>query len=263
VAGFIDTAGETAAASAERRGDIERGLQKLPRTLTELRLTMHDLGGFSRAATPVFANLGQAAPSLAAAQRQLAPFAAATNISLRSLGTAAEATGPKLVAADPTIVKLRDLAKSGSRPLTNLGRLLKSVRKTKGFERFMSFIYNNVGWANGFDNRGHFLRENFLATNCISYATTTALECLANFKHATAKSSAARTPKLGALGRLLGVRGHRNGGVRPSRRGAVSSQSRTGAVPGRRSGQGSGAERHRGSGTSAGARDVLNYLLGQ
>ena len=42
---------------------------------------MRDLGGFSREATPVFANFGKAAPSLTVASQQLAPFATATNIS--------------------------------------------------------------------------------------------------------------------------------------------------------------------------------------
>jgi hypothetical protein len=168
------------------------------------------------------------------------------------------------VAADPTLVKLRDLARSGARPSTNLGSLLKSVRKTKGFEHLMDFLYNNAGWANGFDDRGHFLRENFLATNCITYSTVQAGECLANFKHPAATSSVARTPKLGALGRLLGAGKNRSGGVSARRRGEITNQSQANpAKTGRRSGNRGKSLRHSGAGSSAGARDVLNYLLGQ
>lgn len=255
VAGFIDTAGETAQASAERRADIERGLQKFPRTLTELRLTMRDLGGFSRKATPVFSDFGKAAPSLAVASKQLAPFATATNISVRSLGEAAVDAGPLLVEADPTIVNLRDLARSGSRPLKNLGLLTKSLRSTKGFERLMSFIYNNVGWSNGFDEHGHLLRENFLSTNCIDYASVPAPECKANWKAAkesSSSSSVARTPSMGELGRLLAL-DRRSGGARADKKSGDEARLRAAEQ----------AARSSDKGASGSARDVLEYLLGQ
>jgi phospholipid/cholesterol/gamma-HCH transport system substrate-binding protein len=251
VAGFIDTAGETAEASAEHRTDIERGLAKFPRTLSELRLTMRDLGGFSREATPVFEDFGKAAPSLAVASRQLAPFATATNISLRSLGDAAEQAGPLLVEADPTIVQLRDLARSGSRPLKNLGLLTKSLRQTKGFDKLMTFLYNNVGWSNGFDQFGHLLRENFLSTNCIDYAAQPAAECKANWKAATASSSVARTPTMGELDRLLALE-QPSGGARANERRSQADRIRAAK-------QAAGNS----DGDSASARDVLEYLLGQ
>jgi phospholipid/cholesterol/gamma-HCH transport system substrate-binding protein len=261
VAGFIDTAGETAAASAERRADIERGLQKLPRTLVELRQTMHDLGGFSRQATPVFSNFGKAAPSLTVASKQLAPFATATNISLRSLGNAAVQAGPLLVQADPTIQNLTNLAKAGASPLTNLGKLLKSVRTTKGFEKLVSFLYNNVGWSNGYDQFGHLIRQNLLASNCIDYATVPAGECQANWKHASASASAsgAGTPDLGRLRRLLALKARFNlkqgraaGHTKP-----LNQPTRTGPRP---VGTGKGANS---SGAGGSARDILKYLLGQ
>jgi phospholipid/cholesterol/gamma-HCH transport system substrate-binding protein len=257
VAGFIDTAGATAQASAERRADIEHGLQLLPQTLTELRSTMRQLGGFSRQANPVFENFGQAAPSLTVASRQLAPFATATNISLRSLGDAAQQAGPLLVEADPTIQNLSGLAKAGSRPLTNLGKLLKSVRTTKGFEQLMSFIYNNVGWSNGFDQFGHLLRENLIATNCVDYATVSAGECLANWRHATASSSSL-PPDLGKLTRLLALakrekRSQKQGSGKAK---PLGQPTRTGPRP-------NANPQNAGSPASGSARDVLKYLLGQ
>jgi len=256
VVGFIDTAGETAEASAERRADIERGLAKFPRTLQELRLTMRDLGGFSREATPVFANFGKAAPSLTVASKQLAPFATATNISLRSLGDAAEEAGPLLVEGDPTIQNLTNLARSGSRPFKNFGRLFKSLRTTKGFERLMGFLYNNVGSVNGYDQFGHILRTNFLATNCIDYATVRAAECLANFKEEGSTTSAARTPTLGELARLLAL------DRRAQRKSAADKREQAErGTP--RSAEGATRKDLEGSGAAGSARDVLNYLLGQ
>jgi phospholipid/cholesterol/gamma-HCH transport system substrate-binding protein len=260
VAGFIDTAGETAAASAERRVDIERGLQKLPRTLVELRQTMRDLGGFSRQATPVFANFGKAAPSLTIASKQLAPFATATNISLRSLGNAGVQAGPLLVEADPTIQNLTNLAKAGASPLSNLGRLLKSVRKTKGFEKLVSFLYNNVGWANGYDQFGHLLRQDLIAANCVDYAVTSIQECAANWKKSSGSSaSVARTPSLGQLSRLLALtaRSNRKQGRGAGRTKPLNQPTRTGPRPL------SAAKGANGPGAGGSARDVLKYLLGQ
>jgi phospholipid/cholesterol/gamma-HCH transport system substrate-binding protein len=265
VAGFIDTAGETAAASAERSADIERGLQKFPRTLRELRLTMRALGGFSRAATPVTANFGKAAPSLTVASRNLAPFATATTLSLRSLGNAAEQAGPLLVQGDPTIRRLRDLARSGARPATNLARLLKSLRQTKGFEHLMSFLYNNVGWANGFDQFGHLLRQNLLATNCIDYATVRAAECQANWRHATSTASAARTPRLSHLRRLQALTAKPDRAKRPQPGGAkpLDQPTRTAPRPSASGADGGARGGARGPGAGGSARDVLEYLLGQ
>ena len=252
VAGFIDSSGETAEASAERRADIERGLAKFPRTLSELRLTMRELGGFSREARPVFRDFARAAPSLEVASKQLEPFATATNISLRSLGDAAEQAGPLFVEADPTLVALRNFARAGSRPLQNLGKLLKSLRTSTGMKKLMNFIYNTVGWSNGFDQFGHLLRENFLATNCIDYATVPAGECRANWQQRGSSSSVARTPRPGAG--LSGETGRKTGAaVAPRRaRGARGNTGQAQPQPaGSRSGDGSAA------------RDVLKYLLGQ
>jgi phospholipid/cholesterol/gamma-HCH transport system substrate-binding protein len=258
VAGFIDTAGETAEASAERRADIERGLAKFPRTLQELRLTMRDLGGFSREATPVFSDFGKAAPSLTVASRQLAPFATASNISLQSLGDAAQETGPLLVEADPTIQNLTRLAKAGARPLDNLGKLLKSLRNAKGWERLMAFLYNNVGWSNAFDQFGHLLRQNLIATNCVDYATVGVGECRANFRDESSSSSAsvARSPDLGELARLLALDSRREKRDQARRRAAQ-------AKAGPRSDAGATRRDLEGSGAGGSARDVLNYLLGQ
>jgi len=209
----------------------------------------------------VFSNFGKAAPSLTVASKQLAPFATATNISLRSLGNAAVQAGPLLVQADPTIQNLANLAKAGASPLTNLGKLLKSVRTTKGFEKLVSFLYNNVGWTNGYDQFGHLIRQNLLASNCIDYATVPAQECQANWKHATASASAsgAGTPNLGQLRRLLALKARSNlkQGRGAGRTKPLNQPTRTGPRP---AGTGKGAKI---PGAGGSARDVLKYLLGQ
>ncbi len=59
VSDFIVQANRTGEATAERRADIERGIERLPRFLRELRPLMADLGGFAGQAAPVARDLNK------------------------------------------------------------------------------------------------------------------------------------------------------------------------------------------------------------
>ncbi len=120
VAGFIDSSGDTAEASAERRADIERQFELLPPTLRELRSVMIELRGFNDQATPVFADLGDAAPAITGATEALGPLADAATPSLTSLGDALEEAAPDLVASNPVLGDVADLARRlrAARPRT-------------------------------------------------------------------------------------------------------------------------------------------------
>jgi ABC-type transporter Mla subunit MlaD len=203
ITGFLAGAEETAAATAERGADLEAGIARLPGFLRELRVTMRDLGGFATEATPVASQLARAGPALSRATRELAPFSSAATTALVSLGDAAEESGPPLRAADPIVRRLRDTARVSAPPLTNLARLTRSLRRTEGIERLMDFIYSSSGSLNGFDQFGHFMRANFLATNCVDYVATPLTGCGANFTGA-AGASASSQPSPEELIRLLG-----------------------------------------------------------
>ncbi|HYP54847.1 MAG TPA: MlaD family protein, partial [Solirubrobacterales bacterium] len=110
VAGFFSNAGAAAEASAERGPDLEASFRKLPAFLREFRATMRGLEGFSNAAAPVFTDLGRSAPAFTRATEALAPFSAASTVALRSLGAAGEQAGPILRAADPVVVRARNVA---------------------------------------------------------------------------------------------------------------------------------------------------------
>jgi len=183
VVGFLSNSGAAAQASAERGEQLEAGFRKLPHFLREFRLTMRSLQGFSDAATPVFADLGKAAPSLTDATRTLTPFSEATTVALKSLGNAGEASGPIFREADPVVKKSRDLAKSGVVPTRELADLLTSIKKTRGWDGLVELIYNTTGSFNGFDQYGHFGRTLVTLTNCLDYEAN--LEgssgCNANF----------------------------------------------------------------------------------
>ena len=189
VAGFFTNSGAAAQASAERGADLEASLRKLPEFLREFRLTLRSLQGFSDAATPVFADLGKAAPSFTEATRLLAPFSNASTVALKSLGNAGEEAGPTLRAADPVVRKARDLARSGARPTNELAELFASTRETKGFDGLVDLIYNTTAASNGFDKYGHFTRILITLTNCLEYEVAPQSGCTADFTGTNAGSS--------------------------------------------------------------------------
>jgi ABC-type transporter Mla subunit MlaD len=194
VAGFFSNAGAAAQASTEKGADIEASLQKLPGFLRELRQTMGSFEYFSNAGTPVAESLAKAAPALTKATRALTPFSAASTVSLKSLGATGEVTGPKIRAANPVVEKIRDLARSGAVPTTELANFLVSARKNNAFDHLADLIYNSTAATNEFDQYGHFTRTLVQLTNCNLYVTAPTSSCSANFNGNGAGSSAVFDP---------------------------------------------------------------------
>lgn len=190
VAGFFSNSGATAEASAERGEELQASLRKFPEFLREFRLTMRSLQTFSDAATPVFADLGRAAPSFTEATRLLAPFSAASTVALKSLGATGEVAGPKLRATDPIVRKSTQLARSGAGPTTQLAKFLVSAKKTGGWDGLVDLIYNTNATVNGFDQYGHFTRGAVRLSNCLDYTTVAQGECQSNFNGPGARTSA-------------------------------------------------------------------------
>jgi phospholipid/cholesterol/gamma-HCH transport system substrate-binding protein len=213
VAGFFANAGAAGQASAERGAALEASLRKFPTFLRELRRTMRNLQGFSDAATPVLADLGQAAPSLTRATRALTPFSAATTVALKSLGATGEVAGPKLRAADPVVSKASELARSGAGPITELSELLRSTEDKGGFNGLVDLIYNAAGANNEFDQYGHFVRSLVTLTNCVDYVTAPTSGCSANFSGPGASVSSSGADALQLYRRLQEESGGQAGGT--------------------------------------------------
>jgi ABC-type transporter Mla subunit MlaD len=181
VVGFINESETTAAATAERSADLEESFARFPEFLRELRSTMVELRGFSDAATPVFGDLREAAPSLTAASRALEPFASASEISFETLGDAAEESGAPLRDADPVIRQIRALARSGESGMRDFAQLLSTLRKTGGFDAVFEAIFGLGGSVNAFDDYGHFLRLLIPTNSCFDYTAILQPGCGANF----------------------------------------------------------------------------------
>ncbi len=258
VAGFFANSGAAAEASAERGAQLEESLRKFPKFLTEFRLTMNSLQGFSDAATPVFEDLNVAAPSLTDATRTLTPFSQAATVALKSLGNAGEASGPIFAEADPVVKKARDLAKSGVVPTTELARLLTNLKQTKGWDGLVKLIYNTSGALNGFDQYGHFGRTHVALTNCLqySYATEGTSSCNANFNGPNAAEGAEFSAS--KLLKLLELQLEEKTGGTSAGSGPATAVGQAGEARSGKSGEPSLGEAAKTGGTAP----LLNYLLG-
>lgn len=191
IVGFIEGANETAQATAERAGDLEAGLARFPGYLHELRLTMVELRRFADQGTPVISDLGDAAPSLTRAQRALGPLADAATPALRTLGAAAEQSQADIVASDPVIRAVRNLARAARPGAKQLNKLLRSLRNTDGIQALTDFIFNTSTAANGFDSFGHYLRTFGLITNCTRIINVPVGGCSALFEETSTEAAAA------------------------------------------------------------------------
>ncbi|HEX6688206.1 MAG TPA: hypothetical protein VF085_06020 [Solirubrobacterales bacterium] len=266
VAGFLSNAGAAAQASAEKGADLEASLQKLPGFLRELRQTMGSFEYFSKAGTPVVEYLGKAAPALTKATRALTPFSAASTVSLKSLGANGEVAGPKIRAADPVVEKVRDLGRSGARPVTELAQFLVSTRRSKGFDGLADLIYNSAAATNEFDRYGHFTRSLTALTNCLDYEIEPTSGCSANFNGPGSSESASASDALALYQRLQEGLGGKTGGtstgiapVQP--RPVAPAQAKPAPAP---SSPGIGESEQLGakSESSSPRRALLDYLLG-
>ncbi|MDX6580886.1 MAG: hypothetical protein QOI10_70 [Solirubrobacterales bacterium] len=209
VAGFINSSTVVGQATAERRAELSAGFAKLPGFLRELRSTMTELQSFSESATPVFSDLGQAAPSLTKLNEVAVPFSAASTRAFVSLGSAAKATGPPLSAADPVIRQIRGLAKKGAPTTKNLSKLLVSLRSTKAFQYLFKTIFGLGGTVNAFDQYGHFLRALVPVQNCFDYTSVPQNGCSAKFPGSinTTKGAFPQEPDLNRARRDRGPAG--------------------------------------------------------
>jgi ABC-type transporter Mla subunit MlaD len=206
---WIVAANETGEASAERRVDIARGIDRLPAFLRELRLLMVDLEGLTDQGTPLLADLGAAAPDLGRLIRGQGTLADASRESFPSLGDALERGRPALIRARPLVRDLGRLGKELAPTSVDLDELTASLQKTGAIERINDTLYYIALATNGFDELGHYLRAGLVTNTCTEYAATgSGAACTANFTSGLETASTlgkldarlAPEPKAGARG---------------------------------------------------------------
>jgi phospholipid/cholesterol/gamma-HCH transport system substrate-binding protein len=176
-ADYFAKSNTVAQASARHLSALERNLALFPPFLRQLGPSMERLAQFAEQATPVFRNLGIAAPAIDRAFTHLAAYSRSSTKFFESLGKTAKVSGPALVAVQPLLARLKPFGAAAKPFTTNFSNLFTSLRATGGLERLMDFIFLGAGAANGYDALGHFLRTEGLGTACLTYAITPATQC--------------------------------------------------------------------------------------
>ncbi len=264
VADWIVQANATGEASAERREDIKRGINRLPAFLRELKPLMADLDTLANQGTPVLRDLGTAAPQLARLIKGRGTFYEAANESFTRLGDALETGRPALIRARPLIQDLGRLGTQLEPVASNLDKLSGSLNKTGGVERLNDFFYYGSLSTNGFDSLGHYLRAGLVTTTtCSNYALVPsgAGDCHAFFFDPNAESSSATAARSAKVAKTPGTAAPQKGDLLQDLLGTPETKAETQART-----QGIKRIRERASRGSAGLgsadEPVLDYLLG-
>jgi virulence factor Mce-like protein len=197
-ADWIVQANETGEATAERRVDLRRGINRLPAFLRELRLLMIDLEGFADQGTPLLRDLGTSAPDLARLIRGQGTIADASREAFPSLGDALERGRPALVNARPLIQDLGRLGEQLEPTSRDLDELTRSLDQTGAVNRIADFNYYTALSTNGFDEVGHYLRAGLANNLCTTYTIQPFSNCLAKFSNPGAATASASVAARGA-----------------------------------------------------------------
>ena len=188
--GFIESAGDTATATAERREDIALSIQRFPAFLRQLQPLMADLDGFAKQATPVATNLNRSGRDVSRVFEALGPFSKAATPSLETLGDALRTGRPAVLNTRPLVQDVGAFAKQAEPLSSNLDKLTASLDDTNAIERLVETIYFTTLVINGFDNQGYYQRANLLNNLCSTYQIGNQEGCSAKFEAGASGSSA-------------------------------------------------------------------------
>jgi hypothetical protein len=211
VADYIVQSNTVAKASANQRGALARNLQLFPPFLERLGPAMERIAHFADETTPVFTDLGIAAPAINQAFTHLPAFSNSSSTFFKNLGKTSKLSGPALVAAQPLLGRLQALGAAAKPFSGSFSELLTSLRNTGGLERLLDFIFLGAGAANGYDSLGHFLRTEGVGDICLSYVIKQAAACNQHLfatgaPKTTATASSAGTSGMGVvMARTLAV----------------------------------------------------------
>ena len=201
--GFIDSAGKTAVATADRGDALEQNFRKLPGFLRRLGPAVDDLGGLAEEMAPALETLRRQSASINATVARLGPTARLATPALVELGDTAERGRKTFPALEPTTDELVAL----SRPLLPLSKDLAAVSssfdKTGGIEDTMRFIYYYTGSVNGQDQLGHYIRGALQVNVCSGRVSIVGIGCESKFEASKLAGSAAGASAAGAEDGLL------------------------------------------------------------
>ena len=156
---------------------------------------MRRLGALSDEATPVFADLGDAAPDINRMIIELGPFSKLGIPAVESLGDASVIGTPAIKDALPVTKDLRRVAKISKPVGTTAAAVLESFKRGRGVQRLLDYVFYQVAAVNGFDSFGHYLRARLILNTCSRYYTAPVDGCSARFASVEPRRPRARAPR--------------------------------------------------------------------
>jgi virulence factor Mce-like protein len=186
VSRFVVTAKNTAQASAARNVALAESFHKLPFFLEQLKPAMEELGRASDAQTPALRDLNASAGQLTRFFRDLGPFSDASTPSFRSLGDASVVGRQAVIAARPTVTRLRAFAAHTPELGKNLAIVLNDLYDRKravepdprspeggkgwnGFEALLGYVFWQSQAINIFDRNHYILKVAVTDQDCSTY----------------------------------------------------------------------------------------------
>jgi ABC-type transporter Mla subunit MlaD len=166
-AGFIDHAGATAVAAAERGEDIERNFERLPPFLRELRPTADRFSAFAAQMTPAMESLQEQAPAINESIARLGPFTEAATPAVDTLADFARDGRRIFPAVRPLVRDLRDLGRPLRPTSRHLAELFGSFDDAGGVEELLRFVFYYTNAVNGEDELGHYVRSGLNLSACV------------------------------------------------------------------------------------------------
>ena len=160
VSSALENSAEVAEATAERRDDLEADIERLPAVPARAapddgaprRVRRRGDAGVRRPRRAGAGDQPLRRPSSARSREAGIP-------AFESLGDAAEVGTPAMSAALPDHPRPARVRQAGAaRRARPASALLGSLQETRGFERFVDYIFYQVAAVNGFDSFGHYLR---------------------------------------------------------------------------------------------------------
>jgi phospholipid/cholesterol/gamma-HCH transport system substrate-binding protein len=213
VGGFIDHAGATGAATAQRGADLEADLHKLPAFLAQLTPAADRFSALADQMTPALDSLHAQAPAINAAVKQLGSFSQSATPALVSLGRVADQGRQTFPKIKPLADQLGALA-APLRPVAqNIAGVAASFDQRGGIESVMRFIYSYTGAVNGEDALGHYIRSLAEIGQCSARQSVQVSGCESSFDK-TGQTYKAGNPARDVAGaQAIAARAARDAGV--------------------------------------------------
>ena len=179
---FISNANDVTRTMADRRGDIDLAVRRLPPLLAELEPSARELAGLASEARPAVRDLAAAAPSLRQLLGDFDPLAEATRPTLAKLSRLTATARPAVRAAHPVADRLRPVADLLPETVDLTRDLTDSIGRQDVAELLSRYVYFSAAASSRFDRFSHILPSYQVSGTCAQWTDTPERQCDAHYE---------------------------------------------------------------------------------